>query len=117
LALTGDVILVKKVVGVWMQHENNQSKKLTIEVLDKNLLSIEGPYMFAKEGKYISYDVLNSWRKIMIDKHLIHHFYMLIRLKRPVGSYLRYLLKHFPGMVFNITFLKGLLKLLFQGRL
>ena len=117
LALTGDVIVVRKVIGVWMQHENNQSKKLTIEVLDKNLLSIEGPYMFAKEGMYISYDVLNSWRKKMIYKHLIHHFHMLIRLKRPVRGYLLYLFKNFPGVVFDIAFLKGLLKSLFRGLL
>jgi len=117
LALMGDVILVKKVIGVWMQHDNNQSKKLSIEVLDKNLLSIEGPYVFAKEGMYISYDLLNGWRKMMIDKHLIHHFHMLIRLKRPVRAYLRYLLKNFPGVFFNFTFFKGLLKSLFLGRL
>jgi glycosyltransferase involved in cell wall biosynthesis len=116
LALLGDVIMVKEVVGVWMQHDNNQSRKLTIEVLDKNLLSIEGPYVFAKEGNYIPYVDLNNWRQKMIYKHLMHHFYMLIRLKGPVRSYLRYLIKNFPGVVFNFTFLKGLLKYLFQGR-
>jgi glycosyltransferase involved in cell wall biosynthesis len=112
LALLGEVILVKKVVGVWMQHDNNQSRKLTIEVLDKNLLSIRGPYAFATEGKYIPDGILNNWRRKMTYNHLLHHFNMLIRLNGPVKMYLRYLLKNFPGIVFNITFWKVLVKYL-----
>jgi len=116
LALLGAVILVREVVGVWMHHDENESKRLDVDVLDKNLKSFERPYSFAKSGEYIPLKKLNAWRRRMIDRHLIQHFHAFIRLGLPTGPYILYIYKKYPRLFFRISFLKGFLKMIWHTK-
>ncbi len=61
LILQGEVLLVGRVVGVWVGHEENTSKSLNLQAHIDNLRSITEPYRYAlKRG--VGKPRLQKWR-------------------------------------------------------
>jgi glycosyltransferase involved in cell wall biosynthesis len=91
LALKGDVLLSKKVSGVWVNHGNNASLASKIEELDKNTLYIESVYCEAKNSGVKN---INKWRNQKIAEYWGDILFISLRQKRLL-SYLIFTVKNY----------------------
>ena len=61
LSLSGDVILFKKVVAVWLQHGNNASKNINIDIHIKNISWIDNCKEYAEKKLPSKQKEIKTW--------------------------------------------------------
>ena len=103
LALQGRVILVKAVVGVWVHHGANESKRLDIPTVEKNMLRIEGPYVYAKGLGVFSDAELLQWRNAMTRAYIRSYLILSLRTKGLLDGYLRHVARYYPQLWLGTT--------------
>ena len=101
LALHGKVVLMKESVGVWVHHESNLSKQLDIQVIDKNMLRIEGPYVYAKSLNIFPDSILLRWRNRLTNAYLLNYLRLSMKKETRLKGYFRHVLKHYPKVIFS----------------
>jgi glycosyltransferase involved in cell wall biosynthesis len=109
LALTGDVILINKSIGVWMKHEHNASGDKNFSQSYQNMLWIEDCYEFAK--KYIGIKELKPWLKSARKSFLLGLTYKMCDTKNRnlIYLYLKELWPHEKAIFTNPRFIRLLI--------
>lgn len=92
LALHGDVLLIKKVYGAWVQHGANFSQKLDFETRRENIAYITESYRYALKMPVDKKD-LASWRKTCLVKYYKDWLSRVAMQKLPVADRLTELRK------------------------
>jgi len=95
LALHGKVILTKRIAGVWLHHGANESRKLTAEVVDKNMLRIKGPYEHALQTKSIPRPRLERWKKRKTRSYLLQYSTVYFKDKTLIPGYLKFIISKY----------------------
>src|SRR3989339_130402 len=91
LVLHGNVILLKRIAGVWRKHDANASNQLTDENITLNLQSITKPYNYAISRGYDSF-LLRKWQRKMFFLLFYGNILALIEnasLRNVVDVYMR----------------------------
>ncbi len=73
LVLMGNVLLLGRSVGVWRGHGANATLKYDVNERLENLLSLTGPYEFAKR-RNVDSRRLEKWRKNSLRDYLVSEF-------------------------------------------
>jgi glycosyltransferase involved in cell wall biosynthesis len=110
LALQGRVILMRKSIGVWLQHGSNESHRLSIPVVEKNMLRIEGPYIYAKSLGIFPEQVLLRWRNKMTNAYLLGYLTVSLKDKTRLKGYLGHALKYYPQIIVSTIIPKAILR-------
>ena len=108
LALQGKVILMRESIGVWVHHGSNESKKLTIEAVEKNMLRIEGPYAYAKSLGIIPENTLLQWRKQMTRNYITYYLSKSLKKGSGLRGYFNHVKKFYPKIFFSSASLRAL---------
>lgn len=108
LALQGKVILMKKSIGVWVHHDANESKKLSIPTIEKNMLRIEGPYVLAKSMGIFSVNTLSKWRNQMTRNYITHYLSLSLKKDSGLNGYFSHVKKYYPQVFFSSATLRAL---------
>jgi glycosyltransferase involved in cell wall biosynthesis len=120
LALNGKVILTKRIAGVWLHHGSNESRKLTTEVVEKNMLRITGPYDHAKAINAIREKELDNWKKRKTRSYLLQYATVYLKDKRAIPGYLNFIMKKYNAgdllVVIPLAILRSTLTKLFRQR-
>lgn len=114
LALNGKIILQKKIAGVWLHHSTNESKKLTIEAVDKNMLSFTAPAEYALTIQAFPADKIAKWKTSKLHSHLLTFLTIYFSNKRLLPGYLKHVLKKFRSplllLIIPFAFMKAMKK-------
>lgn len=110
LALKGDVLLSKRVCGVWTRHEKNLSLNGNIVDLEKNTLYIEGAYC---EAKNMDITDVNKWKKEKFVDYML--FVIISGFKYKKGwLYFKYVITNYAFVFFSLYFHVQLIKKITQ---
>lgn len=110
LALTGKVILMRRSVGAWVHHESNESKKLSVGAVEKNMLRFTGPYEYAKQTGKITSEELNRWLKKKTNDYLLNYLTLYFENRNRIPGYLHHVMKKYPQVKFNGVLAKSFVK-------
>jgi len=112
LALKGNVILVKDTPCVWLQHENNVSKKLDINSISRNILWIENVY-----NECLKYNIekkkLYRWKKKLKKISVLNNVKLIINSAKSIKILKEvyiYVFKNYKTLLFNFYFNKLVIK-------
>jgi glycosyltransferase involved in cell wall biosynthesis len=103
LALQGTVILMKESVGVWLHHGYNLSKKLNIVVVEKNMLRIEGPYVYAKSLGIFPENALLKWKIRLTNDYLQNYLSISIKKGKEMKGYFIHVVRYYPQVIFSLV--------------
>jgi len=110
LALHGKVILMRRAVGAWVHHAGNESKKLSVAAVDKNMLRFTAPYAYAKETGKIPEKELNEWFKNKTNAYLLNYLTIYFTDNERIRGYFHHVIKKYPNVAFSPILLKAFLK-------
>lgn len=118
LALTGNVILLDRNVGVWFLHNNNTSSNASLNEFIKNTGWIESVIEFGIKEKKISYLYGKFWNYLVKQQELTGYFMRELKhdAKENKLKKLRFILLNFPITFFFPVFIKKLLQFLITGK-
>ena len=88
LALHGDVLLIKKVYGNWVQHETNFSQSLDFEIRCRNISYITGSYHYTRQMLGGS-TTLEAWRKSCLTGYFKDWLSRIAIQKQPLSRKLK----------------------------
>ena len=113
LALHGKVILMNRSVGAWVHHAGNESKKLSVSTVEKNMMRFKAPYAYAVEKSKIPAKALNEWLKKKTNEYFLNYLTIYFTNSTRIPGYLSHVLGKYPGVIFSTilptAFAKGML--------
>lgn len=68
---------VKRYVGTWRKHQNNESRSINVEKIIKNLDYIDSVLEFAEQSQAFTQRQLCHWKKRMVKRNLIRDVILL----------------------------------------
>lgn len=120
LALHGDVLLIKKVYGAWVQHGANFSQQLDFKTRCENIAYITESYAYAIE-RYGTSEKLRSWKKMCLVKYYKDWLSRVAMQKRPLTHKLSELRKilsysrnHHPEIWSSVDLYKTIISLSYK---
>lgn len=123
LALRGNVVLMRRSVGAWVHHAANESKKLSVDAVEKNMIRFRAPYAYAKQTASISVKLLDEWLTKKTNEYLLNYLTIYFANSAQIPGYLGHVLKTYPHIkvspILPKAFLKGSarkVKNLFQSK-
>ena len=95
LALHGKVIMLRRMVGVWIQHDNNASKKLNIQTLEKNTLMFTAPAEYANSIGAIPQHMIRKWSNSMLQNDVLNCLTLYFGDRKMIPGYLTHVVKKY----------------------
>lgn len=95
LALNGQVILTRRIAGVWLHHDDNASRKLNADTVERNMLRITGPYEYARAIEAFPTSVLETWKRRKVRSYLLQYLAVFFENRRRIPGYFRFVLKKY----------------------
>lgn len=106
LAMHGHVILYRKVVGAWVQHTTNASKKLTVDAIKRNMARFNEPAAYAISLKKVPERQILKWKRHKLYSYLLHYLRIYFTAPRLIPGFLRYVCREHasPIMILLIPY-------------
>lgn len=112
LALHGKVILMRRIVGAWVHHTANESKRLSINAVEENMMRFTGPYNYARQKGKIPENILKRWLTKKTNEYLLNYLTIYFTDNKRIPGYANHVFKKYPHVKSSIilpkAFLKGL---------
>jgi len=119
LALTGNVILLDRNVGVWYLHNNNTSSNADLNEFIKNTGWIDSVIEFGIKSKNLNYFYGKFWNYLVKQQELSGFFMRQLKSKKTLAkqiNYLLFVLQKFPITFFFPVFIKKSFQFLVTGK-
>jgi glycosyltransferase involved in cell wall biosynthesis len=115
LALTGNVILLDRNVGVWFLHNNNTSSNADLNEFIKNTSWIDSVVEFGIKSNKLNFFYGKFWNYLVKQQELSGFFMRQLKSKNTLAkqiNYLLFVLQKFPITFFFPVFIKKSLQFL-----
>jgi glycosyltransferase involved in cell wall biosynthesis len=121
LALHGNVLLLKRPVGVWLQHTHNAGKNATLEDIIQNSRWAEDVAQYAIERHFFNKGEAKRWKIKVQNVEIIGGFikelqgYIIQKWSlKEIGLFILRFVKRFPRMMIHPVFVKKVMVALFK---